>query len=227
MPNTYLIATASNFNTEYSINKSIQSELIDSDGLALSEGEPETTMDFYTDIQINAKNVSVYKIHHDYKVKKTGKVFDKIFHYFLDPKDFYLYYYEQDNLVLVRAQKDVAKDFLEYMSQYFPQFKYEIIKPNLKKIMSKVDSLKGAWIAVRKEGVNTEAYFGNGVESDDDVRKGVNTGKATYITFIYAFDGKEIYCGISKNGNITLYDDSLPEDKKQILIAHIYDNLLK
>lgn len=227
MPSTYLIARANNFNKDYTINPSVQSGLVDEDGLNITEGEPETTMSFLTTAQVGSKEIHIYKVHHDYKVKKTGKVFDRIFHYYLDPKDFYLYYYEVEDLVIVRAQKDVAKAFLEYLSDTFPRFKYEVIKPNLKSIMSKVDGLKGAWIAVIKDGVNTEAYFGNEVENDEDVRNGVENEKATYITFIYTFADKEIYCGISKKGNITLYDDSLTDDQKQEIILQVYAHLIQ
>ncbi|SFQ11035.1 hypothetical protein SAMN04488506_0593 [Desemzia incerta] len=227
MSNTYLIAKTSNFNRNYSIDPNVQTSLLDADGLAITEGDPETRMQHSTNIQVDNKDVAVYTIHHDYKVKKTGKVFDRIFHYYLDPKDFYLYYVEAESLLLVRAQKDVAKDFLSYLSQEFPNFKYEILEPNLKTIMSKVDGLKGAWISVVKDGVNTEAYFGSEVENDDDVREGIDNEKATYITFIYLFADKEIYCGISKKGNITLYDDSLTDDEKQVIIMRIYEHLIK
>ena len=227
MAQTYLVAKVQHFQDDYTILPSVQSSLIDEDGLTLTEGNPQTTMNYDHDIKVGGKLLRVYKIHHDYKIKKTGKVFDKIFHYYLDPKDFYLYYYKRSSLVLVRAQKDVAKNFLDYLKNYFKSFDYDILEPNLKKIMSKVDGLKGAWIAVVKDGVNTEAYFGNEVENDDDVRRGVTTGKATYITFVYLFADKEIYCGISKKGNITLYDESLTEEQKHDLIIEIYDNLIK
>lgn len=227
MPQTYLVVRTISFDTNYSIEPSVQTDLIDTDGLALTEGDPETTMIFDTNKTILNQTAYIYHVHHDYKVKKTGKVFDRYFSYFLDPKDFLMFYFQDDNILFIRAQKDVAKNFLNYLSSSFPSFEYEIIEPNLKTIMAKVDGLKGAWIAVRKDGVNTEAYFGSEVENDEDVRAGVNGGAATYITFIYTYANKQIYCGISKYGNITIYDDILLEEQKQDLMLEIYNRLIK
>ncbi|MGX7108318.1 hypothetical protein [Facklamia miroungae] len=225
--NSYLIAKVSNFKDDFKISPAEQLAFTDKQEVQVTEGDGKTSMVFETEFFKENKLIRNYIIDFDYKLNKKGKVFDRFFNYYYEPKQFNLYYLKNENIIIIRSQKDVAKEFLKELKEHYQHFDFDILNINIKEILSKVGELKSAWINVEKTGVNTESYHGIKVDDETDVIEAIDRNKATYVTFIYKFDKSEIYCGISKKGNIVLYDDQLAPENQLKLLIRIYNSLIK
>ncbi|MHA3225719.1 hypothetical protein ACV7JQ_07215 [Globicatella sulfidifaciens] len=227
MPNSYLIAKVTNFNEKILITPNKQLGFLDEDGLNMTEGEGTTRMNYIEDFEVEGYSIQKYHVKMDYKVNKRGKVFDRFFNFYYQPNEFEMFYVKSENILFVRTQKDVAKEFLKQLNLHQPNLEYKILEIELKTILNKIEKIKSAWIKVSKDGINVESYHGNQVNNDQVVRKAIQNNTANYINFIYEFNDHEIYCGISKKGNINLYEDQLVEHNKLVLLFKIYTHLLK
>ncbi|WP_430615040.1 hypothetical protein [Enterococcus sp. DIV0114] len=105
MPISFCLKKTQNF-FETDIVSYDQTQLIDSENsLGISEGNGSTSMVFQNDISISKQLLKKYLVNHDFKVKKSGKVFDQYFNFYFSPKEFDLYYDKTNSISIFRAPK--------------------------------------------------------------------------------------------------------------------------
>lgn len=112
-----------------------------------------------------------YKCNFDMKKNKTGKVYGIIFHSYLEPSEFKLYYNENDSLCFIQTKTEVAMSFIKELNSS-KLFNFVPLKINFEKIMSRVDDISGAWIAgLKGKHLNSAGLFGHNVHKSPEYKE--------------------------------------------------------
>uniref|UniRef100_UPI00359C42A7 hypothetical protein n=1 Tax=Enterococcus faecalis TaxID=1351 RepID=UPI00359C42A7 len=225
MPISFCFKKTQNF-FETDIVSYDQTQLIDSENsLGISEGNGSTSMVFQNDISISKQLLKKYLVNHDFKVKKSGKVFDQYFNFYFSPKEFDLYYDKTNSISIFRAPKKISQDFIVFLKDKH-DYSFKDIKIDFKKVTAKVEAINGIWIKVDKQEINNQAFFGSKVENDPEVVTAINKGKISYAVVRFPYKGDFELVGISKFGNIVVYNHGLTEKNELELVYFVYDKII-
>lgn len=225
MPQSFYLCKTDSKMDEIELNLSAQITLQDEKNIGFTEGEPLTATSKVDNIHIGKSLIRVFNVHHELVVKQSGKVFEQNFSYYMDPHNFKMYYDKRKKMFFLQVNKKVAVDFLDILEETIPSFSYEPLTIELKKIASKINNIKGAWLTTKRHGINVSAFYGEKVNSDAEVLSLIKKGKAKYINFYYTFEDESFYMGIGKEGNIVVYADKLSEEKTLELLYQVYRDL--
>lgn len=220
-PKTYLVCDVLKFN-KHSYSSPIQQEL---EGLE-SEGQQETSLNLSDEYYY--EGFHRYNCYHDYKHNRFGKVWNKIFNYYFEPTNFYLYYNETFKLILVSIKTDVGLDFIDKLNKS----SYYEIKPIEIDFMAMypfILEINGAWIAnINQTYLKTAGYFGPHVNKSEEFKQAAKIGEVSSLMLKYVSPLKEeITIGISKKGSITLYDSFDRIEDEIYIILDIYNKLIR
>lgn len=175
------------------------------------------------------KNYKEYNCNFDMKKNKIGKVFGIIFHTYLEPSQFKLYYNESDSLCLIQTKTEVAISFIKELNRT-KLFDLVPLKVNFSKIMNRVDDISGAWIAgLKGKHLNSAGLFGQNVHKSPEYKDATSKGNLSLIIIKYEnpTDHLEYSVGISQKGSVILYSslDNLRDELE--FVYKIYNDLLK
>ncbi|MDQ6112906.1 hypothetical protein, partial [Enterococcus gallinarum] len=87
------------------------------------------------------------------------------------------------------------------------------------KIVSKAENLSGLWAQVNRTEVQTQAYFGDNINLDEEVRLVLKEKDASYALLESTVGNIFQKIGITKEGNIVLFEEYSDE---QEMIKNIY-----
>lgn len=174
-------------------------------------------------------NYKEYNCSFEMKKNKTGKVFGIIFHSYLEPSEFKLYYNVSESLCIIQTKTDVASAFVKELN-HTKFFDLIPIKMDFSKIMTKVDDISGAWIAgLKGKHLNSAGLFGYNVHKSPEYKDATSKGNLSLIIIKYEnpIDHYEYSVGISQKGSIILYSalESLKDELE--FVYKIYNDLLK
>lgn len=219
MPKAYLICDVEKFDSD-SYLIAIQEKLFE------DEGQAEIK------ISLSDKNYyqefDRYNCHHDYKHRMFGKVFGKTFHYYFEPKDFYMYYQRHNKLALIQTKTEIALDYIKRLTQS-NHFDIKPVNINFVKMYPLITEITGGWIAdLNQTYLKTAGYFGPNVNKSEEFKQAAQIGEVSslQIKFLSNF-GEELYIGISKKGSIILYDTFERIEDEINVVMDVYNKLIK
>ncbi|EHR4370620.1 hypothetical protein QUO99_001913, partial [Enterococcus faecalis] len=124
-----------------------------------------------------------------------------------------------------RAPKKISQDFIVFLKEKH-DYSFKDIKIDFKKVTAKVEAINGIWIKVDKQEINNQAFFGSKVENDPEVVTAINKGKISYAVVRFPYKGDFELVGISKFGNIVVYNHGLTEKNELELVYFVYDKII-
>ncbi|WP_459499869.1 hypothetical protein [Bacillus sp. C1] len=223
MATSFFICNAVKFSTEaFSTNSQLQ--LVEPNGLELSEGEPNTQL--VPNSQTYLQHFHTFDCYHETTEKVYGKVFGRNFSYYLKPHKFYTFCNFEQELAFLRLNVDSSEEVIKTLNT---QSSYKLTKINIdfEKIITKVPEISGMWLKVLNNlNLDSVAYFGKDVDRDPRVQEMVESGEVSYVQMRYLKDGQEHKIGISKRGSITLYNSYKNIETELDMAWDIYIKLL-
>ena len=206
------------------LNLGGQEQLIGSDGLGLSEGEGHLFLDpTGNKLGIDDCSFDVYTVDYDHRYETKGFVFDREFDYYFKNYKFRIYYEENKNLLILAVKKEVAKAFLKEIAKEKARsqklYEFEYLKIDFDRIVSKSENLSGLWAQVNRTEVQTQAYFGENINLDDEVKLVLKEKDASYVLFESTIGSNYQKIGITKEGNIVIFED---QSEDQHLITNVF-----
>ncbi len=223
MPISVMVVKTKSF-YKNGLNLGGQEQLIGNDGLGLSEGEGHLFLD-PTDKQLGIDDCvfDVYTVDYDHRYETKGFVFDRQFDYYFKNYKFRIYHEASKNLLILAVKKEIAKAFLKEISKEKVRsqklYDFDYLKIDFDKIVSKAENLSGLWAQVNRTEVQTQAYFGENINLDDEVKLVLKEKDASYALFDSTIGNNYQKIGITKEGNIVIYED---HSEDQQLITNIY-----
>lgn len=175
------------------------------------------------------KDYKEYICKFDMKKNKTGKVYGIIFHSYLEPSEFKLYYNESESLCLIQTKTDVALSFIKELNRT-KLFDLAPLKINFNHIRSRVDDISGAWIAgLKGKHLNSAGLFGYNVDKSPEYQDATSKGNISLIIIKYEnpIDHLEHSIGISQKGSVILYSTLDKFHDEMEFVYKIYLDLLK
>jgi hypothetical protein len=204
MPSAYNIYTATKFNLDLKI---LQIRKIPQQSTAFEEGEPKNSIQFVNENIYNG--YSQYSVHFESKVHKSGKVFEKVFNYYLSPKDFNLYHNRTNSIVLICNNKNDSNEFVDLCNiKLKKDIKIGKLHFDLDTIANNIPNIKSAWFdSITLKTTSAAGVFGNKVEDSTLVQQiRANGGKLTYMMYDKVIRNENHTIGIGKDGLIVLYN---------------------
>ncbi|EKZ0482270.1 hypothetical protein QK099_002602, partial [Enterococcus faecalis] len=130
-----------------------------------------------------------------------------------------------NSISIFRAPKKISQDFIVFLKDKH-DYSFKDIKIDFKKVTAKVEAINGIWIKVDKQEINNQAFFGSKVENDPEVVTAINKGKISYAVVRFPYKGDFELVGISKFGNIVVYNHGLTEKNELELVYFVYDKII-
>ncbi|WJE24511.1 hypothetical protein [Bacillus cereus] len=223
MAKTFFICNAIKFPAE-AFSTDSQLQLVEPDGLGLTEGEPTTRL--LPSNKVYLDDFHTYDCYHETTEKVFGKVFGKNFAYYLRPHEFYSFCNFEKELAFFRLNTDSSEEVIKLLNAQ-PNYKISKFDINFAKIITKLHEISGMWVKVdNNQNLNSAAYFGKDVDRDPGVQEMIENGELSYIQMKFIKDGHEHKIGISKRGSITLYNNYQNLEAELEMIWDIYIKLL-
>lgn len=170
-----------------------------------------------------------YDCKFELKKRKTGKVFGIIFHSYLEPTRFKLFYSPTNNICIIQTKTETALSFINELNST-KIFDLKPIEINFEKIMRKVDDVSGAWIAdLKGKHLNSAGLFGYNVQKSPQYIEASSEGELSLIMINYENpkDSFVYSIGISKKGAIILYSNLHSFQEELEFIYKVYNDLIK
>jgi hypothetical protein len=201
-----------------------QEQFIGNDGLGLYEGEGHLFIDPTNDIiSYDDSKFYVYNVDYDHRYETKGFVFDRPFSYFFKNYRFKIFYEKNQQLMILAVKKEIAKAFLKEISKEKMKsvrlYQFENLKIDYDRIVSKAENLSGLWAQVNRTEVQTQAYFGDNINLDEEVKLVLKEKDASYALLESTIGDNFQKIGITKEGNIVLFEDYSDD---QEMIKNIY-----
>ncbi|MFR4285575.1 MAG: hypothetical protein ACLUQ0_05535 [Enterococcus italicus] len=226
----------------YIINAPTQ--LLDEAQLGYYEGEGVVSMTPSGEpFNMGNRTITPYWIEYDYKNEQSGFVFEKNFRYFFTKYEFKAYL-TSDNLFILDVKKKIANAFLKELSKETHRgqklFSFSQVPVDFSSIIAKSGNISGLWSKVNRSNLTTQAFFGDNVIEDDEVKIIIESNETSFVQFSLEIQDQQYKLGITASGNIVLYSGSTdlspentPEMNREIfnlkkinLVLFMYDNLL-
>ena len=207
-------------------------QIVDESGLGLSEGEGKLIFQKSgSAIEDRSRLLTPYFADYDMQMNSKGFVFSREFNYYFVNKKFSTFQ-TNDNLFLLNTNKKTANAFLKSLSREkngnIKAYDFKPIPIDFNKITSKVDNLTGLWAEANRANLHTQAFFGDNVNYDEEVKAILTERKASFIQFDLVLDGVVRNMGITKEGNVVFYNYSAKNPEIVMKLAlEIYDTLIK
>lgn len=144
----------------------------------------------------------------DLVVKKRGKVFQKEFTKYLEPKFFQMYFVKGLELFIFGASKEVVDEFIHQInSDPKSGLQLEPIEVDFSLMRSFISIITGVWFGdMNKQYLKTAGYFGSNVDRSKEFQEALdNDAKISQLLFDYSFQGDKYTIGITKDGAVILY----------------------
>lgn len=170
-----------------------------------------------------------FECNFDVKRNTLGKVFGFIFHSYLEPTEFKLYYSQKDELCIIQTKSDISLSFIRELNKT-KVFDLVPVEIKFENIISKVDEISGAWIAgLKGRHLNAAGLFGVNVHKSPEYIEASSKGELSLIMIKYdnPNDNKEYSVGISNKGSIILYSKLETLRHELEFVYRIHDDLLK
>ncbi|SEM14140.1 hypothetical protein SAMN04487786_1137 [Paenisporosarcina quisquiliarum] len=167
--------------------------------------------------------------HHEILVNKFGRANGQPFNKYIEPLDFNFFVDSSVNLMIFSLKIDAAKDFVKTYNTYH-KFEIEPLDIDLSKIISRVNSITGAWFSDMKiPNMNSAGYFGNNVNKSANFKQSNNVGLLSSIQFYFKNDDTnyEHKIAISRKSCIVLMDKFVNEEAEMRFIRQIYNTFLR
>lgn len=218
------------YNKTWQINA--QTQLVSDDEIGLTEGEGQLSI-IPTEEIINFGKSSyhTFKVDYDYKNITTGFVFDQKFSYYFKNYKFNIYHEPTEQILILTVKKDVSKSLIKELSKEKIDnknlYSFKNLDINFDKIVKKAENISGLWTQIDRTNVHSQAYFGENINYDAEVKMILKERKTSYVIFESQIGGVYHKIGITKNGNVVLYN-SFKEERDQLRVASlIYEMFLK
>lgn len=208
-----------------------QDQIIDQDGLGISEGEGHLFLDPTSEqLAFDDCLFDIYKVDYDHRYEDQGFVFDRSFNYYFKNFKFNIYYEKNKRILILNVKKEIAKAFLKEISKETKRknklYHFQNLDINFDKVVAKAENLSGLWAQVNRSEVETQAYFGDNINLDEEVKAILKEKKPSYVLLESTIGEFYLKMGITKLGNIVLYNDK-KDEKKIIIDAYaIYNHFL-
>lgn len=209
-----------------------QTQLVGSEDLALTEGEGHLYLD-PTDEIINFGDsyFNIYKVDYDHKCVTKGFVFEKEFSYYFKNYKFKVYHEPDKQILLLSVKKDISNALIKELSKEKHSnkklYSFQQLNIDFDKIIKKAENLSGLWAQIDRANVHSQAYFGDNINMDAEVKMVLKERKTSYVIFETSIGEIDHKIGITKNGNIVLYNN-FESEHEQIKIAYlVYEMFLK
>ncbi|MGG5340643.1 hypothetical protein [Enterococcus sp. AZ192] len=212
-----------------------QMQMLDQDGLGMSEGEGHLFVD-PTDkiISFDQRELKTYNVDYDHRYETQGFVFERSFKYYFQNFKFRIYHDNNANVLLVSTKKDIAKSFLNEVSKERKNtknnkgklFDFTPIPIDFNQIVAKAENLSGLWSQVNRGNVHSQAYYGENINFDEEVQLTLKEKNTSYVLFESNIGGIYQKIGITKHGNVVLYNNFESEIQKIKTAFKVYDLFL-
>ncbi|HBZ09162.1 MAG TPA: hypothetical protein DEO65_04640 [Bacillus bacterium] len=184
-------------------------------------------------LKINISNFHLgfdqYICHHDYIHKRRGRVFGRDFNHYFEPLNFYSYYHDIDNLLIIQTKTDASLDFVNKLNST-NRYELDPVNMDFKKMIPLISEVAGAWIAdLKRAHLKTAGFFGPNVHKSEEYKEAAAEGNVSSIQmkYIAEHDGNEYYVAISKKGSIILYDSLSTVEDELYLVCDVFNKLIK
>lgn len=208
-----------------------ETQLVNSENLGFYEGEGQLLFSPKNQIiSTDSRNLSVYFADYDFKNIQRGFVFEKEFTYFFTNFQFNTYYDKDNDIFMLAVKKKVAKSFLSELVREKKGgqslFSFSDIVVDFETIVAKADNLSGVWAQVQRENVHSQAFYGENVNQDSEVKLILAEKKTSYVLFDAEVNGNHHKIGITKEGNVIVHTLPSNEDELVKIGFLIYDRFL-
>lgn len=206
-------------------------QLVDENEMGFFEGDGVLEFKPQGEIfQVGSRIIEPYFANYDYRMDKSGMVFEKNFRYYFVNEKFHVYK-TNDDLLLLATRKKVADSFIKELKSEKTQgksvFQFKDLKIDFDQIISKAENVTGLWSQVDRTNLNSQAFFGDHVTEDAEVKLVLQEKKTSFIQFDLSIDNKIFKLGITKGGSIISYTTSFTSQEVLELSLIVYDFLLK
>lgn len=123
-------------------------------------------------------------------------------------KSFYLYYCQEESLMLVETSTNIAKSFLKRLSDAYPDsVNLSLVRFNFNSIKTNAPGVKGVYFNVEDDAdVDSKAFFGNDVDNNNEASTAIAEENATYLIISKDIAGINRTIGFSQKSAIVLYN---------------------
>lgn len=212
-----------------------ETQFVDEQNLGFYEGEGVVDLRQAGDeFVLGNRSITPYFVEYDFRNEQQGFVFERDFRYYFTKHKFDSYL-TNDDLFVLNIRKKVANAFLKELSieknrRGIPPFLFKDLKIDFDRIIANSENVTGLWSQVNRGNLTSQAFFGDNVTEDAEVRIALSEQKTSFVQFDITLDEKLYKIGITKNGTIVFYTNFPPNiDKKVVLetTLDIYDLLIK
>jgi hypothetical protein len=187
--------------------------------------EPPRT-EFTLQRNIPALNIDVYRVFHEFVVRKSGRAQGVSFQVFIENRYFPAYYYKNNKLLMLKTTKDVAHGAMRELKKA-SDVDGDRRSISLSSIKNLIERFKGVWFRVADSAdVSSQALFGPSVDRDMRFERASEEGEMFYIRLDYQFKSELFHVGISDDSTVVVFDDNLDEQLELELVLDIKSKLL-
>lgn len=176
---------------------------------------------------INGKSFELYQCSFLETLVEDIIVDGEVIEEYQKSKSFFLYYCQQENLILIETSTNIAKSFLKKLSDaYKDRVELKLFKFNFNSIKTNAPGVKGVYFNVEDDAdVDSKAFFGNDVDNNNEASTAIADENATYLIISKDIAGTNRTIGFSQKSAIVLYNKVNGESGYLQLVIDTYDSI--
>lgn len=176
------------------------------------------------------KNFICYNLKTEILKRQKGRAFgcNDIFENFILIKDDTMYFYKNENLLILCTSKE---NFIKFTKRFETNeyFTFDTLHIDFSTIIDNAHNLgtDSVWLGnLDNAHLHSVGLMGYKVQNSDEYREHIANGASvTNISFIYNFKGQQERIMISKDGGIILYSSKLAKNALELVID-VYKKML-
>lgn len=151
--------------------------------------------------------VTRFRAYQDVRHNKMGKAFGELFHWYLEPCEFYMYFVKDLNLMIFGTGKHTTNAFLNQMgTDQNAGFKSKRIAVDFQTLLPLLGQISGAWIAdIKKQHIRSIGCFGTNVDQSEEFKAAAQVGAVSTLMFEYLHPQKTLKLSITESGIIVFH----------------------
>lgn len=178
------------------------------------------------EIFIERKSVIPFDCKFNKNVTQKILIEDQFYEGFIVPNDFRIYYFKDENIILLNSSKALTNEFLKCLKDN-KKLEFEKVNFDLKKILDSEKSIsKGMHFKHADANVHSKSFHGINVEKNLEAESALKNDKVTYITISMDVPAnnqiKQHTINISKNSSISVVSKCETEENYLELVFNTY-----
>lgn len=208
MPSSYVICLLKSLQNPQGYRCSTQTVLPGTE--ELPESWYERREESFTKVFISGDkvyNVVRYRAYQDVQHNKTGRVFGRFFHWYLEPNEFDMYILNDLGLIVFGTGQNTVRAFIGHMEREKESgFACDRIKVDFKRLQPLIPQICGAWIAdIKKQYIKSIGCFGTHVDRSEEFKQAAEAGAISTLMFDYMHPRQALKLSVTENGVIVFH----------------------